>query len=39
MSSREQPALIEARGLHSFYHYNGIHSWKLAPSGEVTNVG
>lgn len=31
-------ALVEVRGTHSFYHYNGIHTWKLAPGGEVTNA-
>lgn len=30
--------LIEARGLNSLYHYNGIQSWNVAASGEVTNV-
>jgi sulfane dehydrogenase subunit SoxC len=34
-----QHDLVEARGLYSYYHYNGIHSWKLTPGGEVTNVG
>ena len=33
-----QQALVEARGTHSYYHYNGIHTWKLAPGGEVTNA-
>lgn len=31
-------ALIAERGLNSFYHYNGIQSWKLASNGEVSNV-
>lgn len=31
-------ALVEARGTHSFYHYNGIHTWQLAPGGAVTNA-
>jgi sulfane dehydrogenase subunit SoxC len=35
----DQHELVEARGLHSYYHYNGVHRWKLAPGGEVTNVG
>jgi sulfane dehydrogenase subunit SoxC len=35
----QQHGLVEARGLNSIYHYNGIHSWKLAPGGEVTNAG
>ncbi len=30
--------LIEARGTASLYHYNGIQSWAIANSGEVTNV-
>jgi sulfane dehydrogenase subunit SoxC len=31
-------ALIAARGLRSYYHYNGIHSWRIDPSGKVENV-
>lgn len=31
-------ALVAVRGTNSFYHYNGIHSWKLEPSGQVTNA-
>ena len=31
-------ALVEVRGVNSFYHYNGIQTWKLAPGGEVTNA-
>lgn len=30
--------LIEARGTASLYHFNGIQSWAIAASGEVTNV-
>lgn len=30
--------LIDARGKNSFYHYNGIQSWKVATNGEITNV-
>jgi sulfane dehydrogenase subunit SoxC len=30
--------LIAARGLNSVYHYNGIQSWSVAASGEVTHV-
>ena len=31
-------ALIAARGSRSYYHYNGIHSWKVGPDGRVENV-
>lgn len=31
-------ALIEVRGIHSSYHYNGIQSWKIRPDGLVRNV-
>ena len=30
--------LIAARGENSFYHNNAIQSWKVATSGEVSNV-
>lgn len=30
--------LIDVRGKNSFYHYNGIQSWKVAANGEITNV-
>jgi sulfane dehydrogenase subunit SoxC len=30
--------LVAQRGYGSGYHYNGIHSWKIAQNGEVTNV-
>jgi sulfane dehydrogenase subunit SoxC len=30
-------ALIEARGLNSQYHYNGIKLWKVMPDGSVNN--
>lgn len=30
--------LIAARGTESAYHYNGIQSWQVLPSGEVHNV-
>lgn len=30
--------LVEARGVNSFYHFNGITTWDVAASGEVTNV-
>jgi sulfane dehydrogenase subunit SoxC len=29
-------ALITARGLNSYYHYNGIQSWRLDTAGAVT---
>jgi sulfane dehydrogenase subunit SoxC len=31
-------ALLALRGGHSFYHYNGIQSWKVAADGGVENV-
>lgn len=30
--------LTEARGVNSFYHFNGITTWAVAATGEVTNV-
>ena len=30
--------LREVRGGNSIYHKNSIHTWKVAPTGEVTNV-
>ena len=30
--------LVEARGVNSFYHFNGIQTWAIAADGEVTNV-
>ena len=30
--------LVEARGVNSFYHFNGIQSWDITADGEVTNV-
>jgi len=37
----EQPdrqALIDARGLNSGYHYNGVQEWRIAADGAVTNA-
>lgn len=31
-------ALVEARGLNSYYHYNGIQPWRIAASGNVSNA-
>ena len=31
-------ALVAVRGLNSQYHCNAIKSWKISPTGEVTNV-
>ena len=31
-------ALVAALGVHSFYHYHAIHSWKMDRQGNVTNV-
>jgi sulfane dehydrogenase subunit SoxC len=30
--------LVEARGVNSFYHFNGIQTWDIAADGEVSNV-
>ena len=30
--------LVAARGVNSFYHFNGIQTWDIAAGGEVTNV-
>lgn len=34
----QRAALIEARGLNSGYHFNGIQSWRIQPGGTVFNV-
>jgi sulfane dehydrogenase subunit SoxC len=34
----ERRALIEARGLNSGYHYNGIQAWSVAADGSVTHA-
>jgi sulfane dehydrogenase subunit SoxC len=31
-------ALVAVRGLHSYYHYNAIQSWKIERDGSVHNV-
>jgi sulfane dehydrogenase subunit SoxC len=31
-------ALLAARGPHSYYHYNGIQSWRVGADGKVENV-
>ncbi|ACC76228.1 oxidoreductase molybdopterin binding (plasmid) [Paraburkholderia phymatum STM815] len=31
-------ALVQARGLDSVYHYNGIHSWRVDADGSVKNA-
>ena len=31
-------ALIDARGVNSHYHFNGIQPWRVAASGAVTNA-
>ncbi|HTH59936.1 MAG TPA: sulfite dehydrogenase [Paraburkholderia sp.] len=31
-------ALVAARGLNSYYHYNGIQSWRVDADGEVRNA-
>lgn len=30
--------LIKVRGLNSYYHYNGIQSWKVMPDGSVRHA-
>ena len=30
--------LVEARGVNSFYHFNGIKTWAVAADGEVSSV-
>lgn len=30
--------LTDVRGVNSFYHFNGIQSWRVAPDGVVTNA-
>lgn len=37
-SQPSRKALIEVRGIHSSYHYNGIQSWKIGRDGLVRNV-
>ncbi len=40
-SGRVQPshdALLAERGPAAYYHYNAVHAWRVAPSGEVTNA-
>ncbi|PPK45522.1 sulfane dehydrogenase subunit SoxC [Trinickia symbiotica] len=31
-------ALVAARGLNSYYHYNGIQRWRIDANGEVRNA-
>jgi sulfane dehydrogenase subunit SoxC len=31
-------ALVAARGLNSYYHYNGIQSWTVMADGELRNA-
>jgi sulfane dehydrogenase subunit SoxC len=31
-------ALVAARGLNSYYHYNGIQNWQVAANGEIRNA-
>jgi sulfane dehydrogenase subunit SoxC len=31
-------ALLALRGAHSFYHYNGIQTWRIDADGGVANV-
>ena len=30
--------LLAVRGKHSFYHYNGIQSWKVSKDGRIINI-
>ena len=34
----DREALVEARGLNSGYHYNGVQAWRVAADGTVTNA-
>jgi sulfane dehydrogenase subunit SoxC len=34
----QREALVDARGLNSGYHFNGIQAWQISPSGAITNV-
>jgi sulfane dehydrogenase subunit SoxC len=29
---------VQARGLNSTYHYNGIHQWRIGADGSVKNA-
>lgn len=31
-------ALVAARGLNSYYHYNGIQSWRIGADGSIKNA-
>jgi sulfane dehydrogenase subunit SoxC len=31
-------ALVDARGVNSGYHFNAMQTWRVAPSGAITNV-
>ncbi len=38
---RRQPSrkeLLDARGTNGIYHYHAIHSWDVAPNGEIKHV-
>ncbi len=34
----KRPQLVDVRGLNSYYHYNAIQTWQVAPDGAVSNV-
>jgi sulfane dehydrogenase subunit SoxC len=34
----KRSALVDVRGVNSFYHFNGIHAWQLGQDGSVSNV-
>jgi sulfane dehydrogenase subunit SoxC len=34
----DRAALVEARGLNSGYHYNGIQAWRVAADGSVSHA-
>ena len=34
----DREALVDARGLNSGYHYNGVQEWWVAADGAVTNA-
>jgi sulfane dehydrogenase subunit SoxC len=35
----KQRSLVDARGRNSYYHFNGIHTWRVDADGRVSNVG
>lgn len=31
-------ALVDVRGVNSYYHFNAMQTWRIAPGGAITNV-